>query len=281
MPITAAGKFFQVGLGPLIVTYSGAASGTWNFTKDGSNLYLPTTGSYTFTFNRVGKLLIKGVSAGADGASGGLNSIYAKGGNGGGGGAAHSTGVAFTINRNLTYAGIVGAGGSSTNTQFQIQSSTFFLQLTPGTYGGSGGAGGTVAVGSGGVAGGAGGKGSGQIITGYDENNDGDPIYNFGDPGQAGSSGAAGGGGGGGSDVTSAAGAGGTSSISGTNVSGGNGTNGTGSYQGNGGTGGSGVLVNGVCYGGGGGGGGAARTGNTPGDGGAGKQGILWFTLNE
>mgnify|MGYP003343772393 FL=1 len=261
MPITAAGKFFQVGLGPLIVTYSGAASGTWNFTKDGSNLYLPTTGSYTFTFNRVGKLLIKGVSAGADGASGGLNSIYAKGGNGGGGGAAHSTGVAFTINRNLKYAGIVGAGGSSTNTQFQIQSSTFFLQLTPGTYGGSGGAGGTVAVGSGGVAGGAGGKGSGQIITGYDENND--PIYNFGDPGQAGSSGAAGGGGGGGSDVTSAAGAGGTSSISGTNVSGGNGTNGTGGYAGNGGTGGSGVLVNGVYYGGGGGGGGAARTGNT------------------
>ena len=268
MSFTTAGKFFQVGFGPLVITYSGAASGTWNFMKDGPNLYLPTIGSYTFTYNRVGRLLVKGISAGGRGDDGRLNSIYASGGRGGGGGAAHTTGISLIVVPSYTYAGRVGAGGGNVNTEFQIQSSTFYLQLTSGANGSGTGAGGTVAVGAGGVAGGAGGAG-------------GDPYASG---GQNGSSGAAGGGGGGGADTYPSAGSGGASTISGTNVSGSNGAKGTGSepYVGNGGTGGSGVLVNGVYYGGGGGGGGAARSPDgTVGAGGAGKQGILWFTLNE
>jgi hypothetical protein len=268
----ASTKFFHTSRGPLIVTYTGATSGVWNFEKDGTNLYLPVAGTYTFTFNRVGDILVKGVSAGGNGNSGRQESIYGPGGGGGGGGAAHFTGVSVTTDASLTYAGRVGAGGSVVNTEFQIQSSTFFLKLTAGGNGGGGstgdaGSAGAVIVGTGGIAGGGGGVGA---ISQSDPG----PTRGAGN----GSSGACGGGGGGGaSDGFGGGGSGASSSISGSNTSGGNGGNGSGNSPGSGGSGGSGVLFNGVYYGGGGGGGGGG--GNASGgSGGAGKQGILVLT---
>ena len=240
---------------PLIVTYSGAASGTWN-SRSGA-LYLTTTGDYSFTVNRPGLLTVSGVSGGGGGKVEGF----------GGGGGAYAIATSIPVAPGVTYTGKVGAaglaridGGSYSagdggTTEFRISAGTIYLQLTGG-HGNTDGdgdvnaAGGVVNYGTGG-SGGAGGK-----------------------SGAAGSAGT--GGGGGGSYNSSAGGAGGStgSGTSGSNAA----AAGDGGGNSDGGYGGGGYTFNGSHYGGGGGGGGIPHSSGNPASA-NGAQGALKFLL--
>lgn len=224
----------------VIVTFSGAASGTHNLSTSGT-LNLTTTGSYTISFNVAGTIRVKGVAGGGGGGgaaqqAGDGGDGY--GGGGGGGGAANLVGVSVSVSA-TNYSAAVGAGGSS-------------------------GAGGGGAGSSNASPGGTGGTTSFASSLSLSGGNGGGGATNTGTPGSGGSGASPGGANGG------AGGAPGTTGSNGTTGGGGGGVNRDGGAAGNGGNGqdqsGAGPSSNASGFGGaffdsdGGGGGGVAPT---------------------
>ena len=179
-----------------IVVYTGAASGSHNFTVSGA-LTLGAVGTYTFNFFQAGTRVVSGVAGGGGGGAGVGDYGSARQGGGGGGGAYDTSGESF-VPGSTTCTGGVGAagaaGGNGGQTYFVLGGGDV-MRLGGGSFGtlggsggsdGRGGAGGLALAGSNDQPGGAGGDGGIREGVGAAGN------------GAAGDTGGGGGGGGGG-----------------------------------------------------------------------------------
>lgn len=279
-----------------VITYSGAAAGTNNFSSS-ATVPLTTAGTYSVTVNRAMTLTLKAAAGGGGGASGDGSSGS---GGGGGGGGATTTGTTVSLVTGKTYTLVVGAGGAGgvdaggisqdgvdggSTTFTNTTDSVTLLSLGGGGKGSgfNGGGGGTLATGSNGVSGGAGGAGSANpVVNGAAGSNATNGAGGGGGGGQQGAA-STGGAGGNGSATGGTGGAAGTPASAGGNnggQAGGGGGGGATGPGGGGGGGGGGAKFTGSAsaFGGGGGGGGGRNTG-AAGNGGTGLPGGAVFAF--
>src|SRR5688572_15903510 len=113
MPFGVSFRFLGItrGTPDLILTYTGSASGTHNFTTSGT-LTL-TAGTYNFSWNRAGT--IRGLFvAGGGGGGGGDNTVQDyRGGGGGAGGFHEASGINVSGTTNTVVIGGGGSGGGN------------------------------------------------------------------------------------------------------------------------------------------------------------------------